>query len=121
MQGSQSSLGSSPMMDPASSITFNKPNPHSTGQSWVQDLFSGSLTNEVRCLTCETVTSRDETFLDQVLTLIKMPTLLLVLDKLLLRRCALRDIRPLRLQASSAKSRHLAIIVGVIEVGGWAC
>lgn len=32
--------------------------------SWIQDLFSGILTNETRCLTCETVTSRDENFLD---------------------------------------------------------
>ena len=32
--------------------------------SWVQDLFSGTLTNETRCLTCETITSRDENFLD---------------------------------------------------------
>lgn len=38
----------------------NQPDLH----SWVQDLFSGILTNETRCLTCETVTSRDEAFMD---------------------------------------------------------
>ncbi|KAK4691398.1 hypothetical protein P7C70_g9357, partial [Phenoliferia sp. Uapishka_3] len=32
--------------------------------SWVHSLFEGILTNETRCLTCETVTSRDESFLD---------------------------------------------------------
>ncbi|KAJ3148625.1 hypothetical protein HDU86_007379 [Geranomyces michiganensis] len=32
--------------------------------SWVHELFEGLLTNETKCLTCETVTSRDETFLD---------------------------------------------------------
>ncbi|TPX54960.1 hypothetical protein PhCBS80983_g05654 [Powellomyces hirtus] len=32
--------------------------------SWVHALFQGILTNETKCLTCETVTSRDETFLD---------------------------------------------------------
>ncbi|GAA5884703.1 hypothetical protein JCM6882_005359 [Rhodosporidiobolus microsporus] len=33
-------------------------------QTWVHQLFEGTLTNETRCLTCETVTSRDESFLD---------------------------------------------------------
>lgn len=34
------------------------------GNTWLHTLFEGSLTNETRCLSCETVTSRDETFLD---------------------------------------------------------
>ncbi|BGP14626.1 hypothetical protein JCM10213_002206 [Rhodosporidiobolus nylandii] len=33
-------------------------------KTWVHELFEGILTNETRCLTCETVTSRDEAFLD---------------------------------------------------------
>ncbi|GAA5821352.1 hypothetical protein JCM11251_004584 [Rhodosporidiobolus azoricus] len=33
-------------------------------QTWVHQLFEGTLTNETRCLSCETVTSRDESFLD---------------------------------------------------------
>ncbi|GAA6031674.1 hypothetical protein JCM8097_001927 [Rhodosporidiobolus ruineniae] len=33
-------------------------------RTWVHDLFEGTLTNETRCLSCETVTSRDEAFLD---------------------------------------------------------
>ncbi len=33
-------------------------------KSWVQDLFEGVLTNETKCLTCETVTTREECFLD---------------------------------------------------------
>ncbi|CAA7403289.1 unnamed protein product [Spirodela intermedia] len=32
--------------------------------SWVHRIFQGTLTNETRCLLCETVTARDETFLD---------------------------------------------------------
>ncbi|KAI9593209.1 hypothetical protein BDF19DRAFT_448916 [Syncephalis fuscata] len=32
--------------------------------TWVHRLFEGVLTNETKCLTCETVTSRDECFLD---------------------------------------------------------
>lgn len=32
--------------------------------SFVQELFEGVLTNETRCLRCESTTSRDETFLD---------------------------------------------------------
>lgn len=33
-------------------------------RTWVHRVFEGILTNETRCLTCETVTSRDESFLD---------------------------------------------------------
>ncbi|KAI9362897.1 hypothetical protein DFJ73DRAFT_956578 [Zopfochytrium polystomum] len=32
--------------------------------SWIHDLFEGQLTNETKCRTCETVTNREETFLD---------------------------------------------------------
>eukprot|EP00271_Cylindrocystis_brebissonii_P010888 TRINITY_DN27341_c0_g1_i1.p1 TRINITY_DN27341_c0_g1~~TRINITY_DN27341_c0_g1_i1.p1 ORF type:complete len:388 (+),score=100.49 TRINITY_DN27341_c0_g1_i1:607-1770(+) len=32
--------------------------------TWVHEIFQGTLTNETRCLCCETVTARDETFLD---------------------------------------------------------
>jgi ubiquitin C-terminal hydrolase len=38
-----------------------KAHPRST---WVHRLFEGTLTNETKCLTCETVTQRDESFLD---------------------------------------------------------
>ncbi|KAJ2549037.1 hypothetical protein EV175_004597 [Coemansia sp. RSA 1933] len=34
------------------------------GGTWVHTLFEGLLTNETRCLSCENVTSRDETMLD---------------------------------------------------------
>ncbi|KAJ2499859.1 hypothetical protein GGH96_003202 [Coemansia sp. RSA 1972] len=34
------------------------------GTTWVHTLFEGLLTNETRCLSCENVTSRDETILD---------------------------------------------------------
>lgn len=32
--------------------------------TWVHDIFEGTLTNETRCLCCETVSSKDESFLD---------------------------------------------------------
>eukprot|EP01135_Chromosphaera_perkinsii_P011922 Nk52_evm39s2531 gene=Nk52_evmTU39s2531 len=32
--------------------------------TWVHDIFEGTLTNETTCLTCETVSSKDESFLD---------------------------------------------------------
>ena len=31
---------------------------------WLQELFEGTLTSETRCLTCETISQRDEPFLD---------------------------------------------------------
>ncbi|CAG8524701.1 6771_t:CDS:10 [Paraglomus brasilianum] len=38
----------------------------STGgtNTWVHKIFEGVLTNEIKCLTCETVTSKDETFFE---------------------------------------------------------
>ncbi|KAH6853449.1 hypothetical protein B0I37DRAFT_303974 [Chaetomium sp. MPI-CAGE-AT-0009] len=35
-----------------------------SGTGWVHDIFEGVLTSETRCLTCETASQRDETFLD---------------------------------------------------------
>jgi ubiquitin carboxyl-terminal hydrolase 12/46 len=32
--------------------------------TWIHDIFQGTLTNQTRCLWCETVTSRQESFLD---------------------------------------------------------
>ncbi|KAI0818307.1 cysteine proteinase [Xylaria sp. FL0064] len=37
---------------------------NSPGTGWVHDIFEGILTSETRCLTCETASQRDETFLD---------------------------------------------------------
>lgn len=36
----------------------------SPGTGWVHDIFEGLLTSETKCLTCETASQRDETFLD---------------------------------------------------------
>lgn len=36
----------------------------SPGTGWVHEIFEGVLTSETRCLTCETASRRDETFLD---------------------------------------------------------
>uniref|UniRef100_A0A914CTM9 ubiquitinyl hydrolase 1 n=1 Tax=Acrobeloides nanus TaxID=290746 RepID=A0A914CTM9_9BILA len=32
--------------------------------TWIQEIFQGTLTNETRCLNCETISSKDEDFLD---------------------------------------------------------
>ncbi|XP_031554546.1 ubiquitin carboxyl-terminal hydrolase 46-like [Actinia tenebrosa] len=37
---------------------------HKFEPTWVHDMFEGTLTNETRCLCCETVSSKDESFLD---------------------------------------------------------
>lgn len=37
---------------------------NSPGTGWVHDIFEGVLTSETKCLTCETTSQRDETFLD---------------------------------------------------------
>uniref|UniRef100_A0A0K0DFG1 ubiquitinyl hydrolase 1 n=1 Tax=Angiostrongylus cantonensis TaxID=6313 RepID=A0A0K0DFG1_ANGCA len=35
-----------------------------TDKTWIHEIFQGTLTNETRCLCCETVSSKDEDFLD---------------------------------------------------------
>jgi hypothetical protein len=35
-----------------------------TGPTWIHEIFQGALTNETKCLCCETVRSKDEDFLD---------------------------------------------------------
>ncbi|KAF1761258.1 hypothetical protein GCK72_009512 [Caenorhabditis remanei] len=37
---------------------------NSTETTWIHEIFQGILTNETRCLSCETVSSKDENFLD---------------------------------------------------------
>ncbi|KAI5998105.1 hypothetical protein EDD15DRAFT_2408702 [Pisolithus albus] len=37
---------------------------HSLGSTFIHQIFEGTLTSETRCLTCENVSSRDESFLD---------------------------------------------------------
>ncbi|XP_056594220.1 ubiquitin carboxyl-terminal hydrolase 12A [Paramisgurnus dabryanus] len=46
--------------------TLDSQNNNSTPPSstWVHEIFQGTLTNETRCLTCETISSKDEDFLD---------------------------------------------------------
>lgn len=38
--------------------------PDAENNTWIHKLFEGQLVNETRCLTCETISSRDEPFLD---------------------------------------------------------
>ncbi|KJZ76591.1 hypothetical protein HIM_03927 [Hirsutella minnesotensis 3608] len=48
-----------------SSAAFSQTNGYrSPGTGWVHDIFEGVLTSETKCLTCETASQRDETFLD---------------------------------------------------------
>lgn len=56
-----SSSGYSTATSTSHSTYGNKSQPEPT---WVHDIFEGILTNETRCLCCETVSSKDEKFLD---------------------------------------------------------
>lgn len=38
--------------------------PNTEGGTFVHDIFEGTLTNETKCLSCECITSKDESFLD---------------------------------------------------------
>ncbi|KAG0150358.1 hypothetical protein CROQUDRAFT_652541 [Cronartium quercuum f. sp. fusiforme G11] len=53
----------SPLLELSSSPTLHS-KPIEPCRTWVHQLFEGVLTNETKCLTCETVTQRDESFLD---------------------------------------------------------
>jgi ubiquitin C-terminal hydrolase len=51
--------------DAESSVTAeNDLNRHKRKDTWVHELFEGVLSNEIRCVQCETVSSRLEPFLD---------------------------------------------------------
>ncbi|KAJ1941251.1 hypothetical protein EC988_006811, partial [Linderina pennispora] len=50
-------------LDGCTGAPINAPNKF-RGSTWVHTLFEGLLTNETKCLSCENVTSRDETLLD---------------------------------------------------------
>ncbi|KAI1859004.1 hypothetical protein JX265_004611 [Neoarthrinium moseri] len=45
-------------------VTHASNGTNSPGTGWVHDIFEGVLTSETKCLTCETTSQRDETFLD---------------------------------------------------------
>ncbi|KAF3835130.1 hypothetical protein F7725_027688 [Dissostichus mawsoni] len=45
-------------------VTTETNTENKTEPTWVHDIFQGTLTNETRCLNCETVSSKDEDFLD---------------------------------------------------------
>ena len=49
---------------PCVSVEQNRGSGQLVTRTWVQDIFQGTLTNETRCLVCETVRSKDEEFLD---------------------------------------------------------
>ncbi|KAI8802786.1 hypothetical protein BJ742DRAFT_532129 [Cladochytrium replicatum] len=54
-------------MYPQTNAGDSSAGPKSSGPppaTWIHSLFEGTLTNETKCLTCETVTNRDESFLD---------------------------------------------------------
>jgi len=48
--------------DPSHSQVKSYPN--TEGGTFVHDIFEGTLTNETKCLSCESITSKDESFLD---------------------------------------------------------
>ncbi|KAF3016135.1 hypothetical protein E8E14_007427 [Neopestalotiopsis sp. 37M] len=45
-------------------VTHTSNGINSPGTGWVHDIFEGVLVSETKCLTCETTSQRDETFLD---------------------------------------------------------
>ncbi|KAI0962643.1 hypothetical protein AcV7_001441 [Taiwanofungus camphoratus] len=55
---------SSTAANPTSTASVSTTHPFSFHTTFIHRLFEGVLTSETRCLTCETVSSRDESFLD---------------------------------------------------------
>jgi ubiquitin carboxyl-terminal hydrolase 9/13 len=61
-----SSIGSlpTPTITSSSTASPSHSSTHAQNATFVHSLFEGTLTSETRCLTCETVSARDESFLD---------------------------------------------------------
>ncbi|EDN94140.1 hypothetical protein SS1G_10009 [Sclerotinia sclerotiorum 1980 UF-70] len=53
----------------------------SPGTKWVHDIFEGKMVSETKCLTCETTSQRDETFLDLSIDLEKNSSVTSCLQK----------------------------------------
>ncbi|KAH6604696.1 ubiquitin hydrolase [Trichoderma cornu-damae] len=60
----QSDLAQSVEKALGSALMSNATGYRTPGTGWVHDIFEGVLTSETKCLTCETASQRDETFLD---------------------------------------------------------
>nr|UWK20419.1 ubiquitin thiolesterase [Trichoderma decipiens] len=60
----QSDLAQSVQNALGSALVNNATGYRTPGTGWVHDIFEGVLTSETKCLTCETASQRDETFLD---------------------------------------------------------
>ncbi|KAL4001880.1 Ubiquitin carboxyl-terminal hydrolase family protein [Acanthocheilonema viteae] len=56
--------GSGVVVSPHEPLAFCQPSGSRSDATWIQEIFQGTLTNETRCLNCETVSSKDEDFLD---------------------------------------------------------
>lgn len=61
---STSSVSSKSSVSSAGTTNGGSQQNNKTEPTWVHDIFEGILTNETRCLCCETVSSKDESFLD---------------------------------------------------------
>lgn len=62
--GLAQSVGNALGAGAASLVPATNGGARSPGTGWVHDIFEGVLTSETKCLTCETASQRDETFLD---------------------------------------------------------
>ncbi|GAU96903.1 hypothetical protein RvY_08274 [Ramazzottius varieornatus] len=66
--GLNSPNGTSAPSKPLPAVEFRNGGLNSNGEkvdlTWIHEIFQGTLTNETKCLNCETVSSKDEDFLD---------------------------------------------------------
>lgn len=60
----QSNQNTSTNNSSTSKINDGQSKTQSTNKTWIHDIFQGTLTNETRCLNCESLSSKDEDFLD---------------------------------------------------------
>ena len=65
--GLNSPNGTAAPSKPSSAVEFRNgvnSNGEKVDLTWIHEIFQGTLTNETKCLNCETVSSKDEDFLD---------------------------------------------------------
>ena len=53
-----------PMNGPVNHVSAGSGATNGSNSTWVHEIFQGTLTNETRCLNCESLSSKDEDFLD---------------------------------------------------------
>ncbi|KAG7273937.1 hypothetical protein CRUP_011073 [Coryphaenoides rupestris] len=97
----------------------NNSNAATPAPTWVHEIFQGTLTNETRCLTCETISSKDEDFLDLSVDRFKYMEQLQRYTKLSYRVVFPLELRLFNTSGDATNPERLYDLVAVVSHDFW--